>query len=773
MSKGILTPLPTAFVATYVPRQCGIATFTYDLLTNLRALYGAKAGDVLHVVALNDAIGEHEYPAEVRFVIRQQHKGDYREAAAFLNLSVHQVISLQHEFGIFGGEDGSHIVYLLENLEKPVVTTLHTVLEEPTSQQREVLEAVCALSTLVVVQAERAIRMLSDTYNVPEEKIVMIHHGAPNVPFLDPSYYKDRLQAEGRRVILTFGLLSPEKGIEYAIEALADVVEAIPDLLYVVLGATHPEVKRRHGEEYRVSLERLVKSKGLEAHVMFHNHFVELEELVPFLVAADVYLTPYLVREQIVSGTLAYAVASGKAIISTPYWYAEELLAEGRGRLVPFRDSAALAEQLVELLGDRLLLNRLRKQTYVFGRQMVWGEVAGLYAEACERAVGEYGRQVRANIVRGSMVEPPALPEINLKHLRVLTDDTGLLQHAIFAIPDRHHGYSTDDNARALLMTVENWRLFRNDSILPLMQVYLAFLNHSLDRETDLLRNFMSYDRRWLEEVGSDDSHGRTLWALGNAVAYAPTDDILGFALSLFKETLQSCTELTSPRAWAFSILGCLAFLRRFRGDREVRELVDGLSSRLLELFVTHSVEDWPWCEEVVTYDNARLPQALIAYHRSFEDETMLRQGISSLQWLLDIQTDAVHGHLSLIGNDGWLRPGGKRARFDQQPLDVTALIEACHEALLATDETRWRRAMEQCFAWFLGSNDLQESLYDFTTGGCHDGLHSTGINQNQGGESTVCWLLALHRMYDRRTRLSMTPVAVFHNEVEAPRLSA
>jgi len=259
----------------------------------------------------------------------------------------------------------------------------------------------------------------------------------------------------------------------------------------------------------------------------------------------------------------------------------------------------------------------------------------------------------------------------------------------------------------------------------------------------------MSYDRRWLEEVGSQDSQGRTLWALGNAVAYAPTDDILGFALRLFKEALQSCTELTSPRAWAFSILGCLPFLRRFRGDREVRELVDGLSSRLLELFVNHSVEDWPWCEEVVTYDNARLPQALIAYHRSFEDETMLQQGISSLQWLLDVQTDAVHGHLSLIGNDGWLRRSGKKARFDQQPLDVTALIEACHEALLATGETRWRRAMEQCFAWFLGSNDLQESLYDFTTGGCHDGLHSTGINENQGGESTVCWLLALHRMYE------------------------
>ncbi|MGB3906167.1 MAG: glycosyltransferase family 4 protein [Anaerolineae bacterium] len=758
MREGILRPLSLAFVATYLPRHCGIATFTYDLLTNLRALYGPKAGDVLHVLALNNAIGEHEYPAEVRFVIRQQHKGDYREAAAFLNLSVHEVISLQHEFGIFGGEDGSHIVYLLENLEKPVVTTLHTVLEEPTSQQRDILKAVCALSTVLVVQAERAIGMLTQIYDVPEEKIVMIHHGAPNVPFLDSSYYKDQFQAEGRRIILTFALLSPEKGIEYAIEALADLVEEFPDLLYIVLGATHPEVKRRHGEEYRVSLEALVKSKGLGAHVTFHNRFVELEELVRFLGTADVYVTPYLVREQIVSGTLAYAVACGKAIISTPYWYAEELLAEGRGRLVPFRDSAALAEQMIELLGDERLRNRLRKKAYQFGRQIVWGEVAALYAEACERAVIEYGTQVRAKIVREPTVERPALPEINLNHLRTLTDDTGVLQHAIFATPDRYHGYCTDDNARALLMTVENWRLFRDDSILPLMQVYLAFLNHSLDRETDLVRNFMSYDRRWLEEVGSEDSHGRTLWALGSLVASAPNDAILAFAVRVFKEALHSCTQLTSPRAWAFSILGCLAFLRRFRGDREVRELVDGLSSRLLELFVTHSVEDWPWCEDVVTYDNARLPQALIAYHRSFEDEKMLRQGMSSLQWLLDVQTDAVHGHLSLIGNGGWFTRGGKKARFDQQPLDATALIDACHEALLATDDTRWRRAMEQCFAWFLASNDLQESLYDFTTGGCHDGLHPTGISQNQGAESTICWLLALHCMYEIAHKAAKEP---------------
>lgn len=383
----------TAFVATYLPRQCGIATFTHGLVTNLRALYGEPtASNNLHVVAVNNIAARYEYPPEVRFIIHEQHEDDYREAADFLNLSAHHVISLQHEFGIYGGEHGSHILHLLQSLKKPVVTTLHTILKEPTSQQWDILKAVCALSGLVVVQAERAIRMLTDIYDVPEEKIVMIHHGAPNVPFLDPSYYKDQLQAEGRRVILTLGLLNPGKGIEYAVEGLADVVGHFPDVLYIVSGVTHPEVKRRYGEEYRVSLEQLVKSKGLEEHVMFHSRFVELEELVGLLGAADVCLTPYLSREQIVSGTLAYAVACGKAIVSTPYWYAEELLSGGRGRFMPFRNSAALTKQLIELLDDDLLRNRLRKKAYQFGRQMIWPRVAGLYAETLERAVWECGK---------------------------------------------------------------------------------------------------------------------------------------------------------------------------------------------------------------------------------------------------------------------------------------------------------------------------------------------------------------------------------------------
>ena len=736
-----------AFIATYVPRQCGIGTFTYDLVNSLSKLYDENpVGErYLQVVGLNDIRSIYQYPPEVRFVIREREKGDYRAAADFLNLSPCEVVSLQHEFGIFGGEDGDFIIYLLENLKKPVVVTLHTILKEPKPRQREVLKAVCSLSTFVTVQAQRAIQMLTDIYGVPERKVVMIHHGAPDVPFLDPSYYKDQFQAEGRRVILTSGMLNPNKGIEYAIEAMHSVVEQFPDVLYLVLGATHPQVKRTHGEQYRLLLKQLVKKKGLEQHVVFHDRFVSVEQLMEFLVAADIYLTPYLSKEQIVSGTLAYAIACGKAIVSTPYWYAEELLGESLGQLVPFGDSEALAQRLIELLGNETLRNRMRKQAYQFGRRMIWREVARAYADVFERSVQEYGKRPMVRRIQQGAIEQPMLPEVKLDHLRILTDDTGVLQHAVFTTPNRFHGYSTDDNARALVMTIMNWQLFQDESILPLLQIYLAYLNHALDRKTDRMRNFMSYDRRWIEDIGSEDSHGRMVWAMGYAVAYAPSEAILGLATRLFKQVVRPCSSFTSPRSWAYSILGCLLYLQRFGGDTEVGSLALRLSRRLFDLFEAHATEDWPWCEDVVTYDNARLPQALIAMHRRVEDERMLRQGLRTLQWLLDVQTDPLAHHLSLIGNDGWLRRGENKARFDQQPIEVASLMEACYEASLATGERRWRVAMDQCFAWFFGRNDLHEMIYNFTTGGCFDGLHSTEVNQNQGAESTVCWLLALH----------------------------
>ncbi|MFH1609593.1 MAG: glycosyltransferase, partial [Candidatus Bipolaricaulota bacterium] len=485
--------------------------------------------------------------------------------------------------------------------------------------------------------------------------------------------------------------------------------------------------------------------------VVFYDRFVSLEQLIDFLVAADIYLTPYHAKEQITSGTLAYAMACGKAIVSTPYWYAEEMLAEDRGRLVPFRNAKALASQLRELLADKPERDALRKRAYQFGRQMVWHEVASVYVAAFRRALEErQGATIGLRTREPTLVERPSLPEIELDHLRLLTDDTGILHHAAFATPDPHYGYTTDDNARAVAVTIMNWALSKDKEILPLLHRYLSFLNYALDKESGRLRNFMFYDRRFIEKEGSEDSHARALWALGTVVAHSPTASVLGLATRMFQQALLVCETFTSPRAWAYSIPGIIAYLERFSGDREAHRICVNLAERLFQLFLDNESTDWPWGEDIVAYDNARLPQALIAAGRYLsEREDLCTQGVRSLDWLLEIQTNPHEGNLSLIGNNGWLKRGEKGARFDQQPVEVTALIDACYEAYRLTGEKRWIKEIDRCFDWFLGHNDVHQVVVDLITGGCRDGLHSTGVNQNQGAESTLAWLLALHRMHE------------------------
>jgi glycosyltransferase involved in cell wall biosynthesis len=748
--KSVIKPIQVSFIGTYPPRQCGIGTFTHDLAQGISQFVGEPLGngDAVRVIALSNQPQGYNYGPEVQFEIQAQRRDDYKKAADFLNLSDTDVVCLQHEFGIFGGDDGNYILHLLDNLTRPVVTTLHTVLREPTPGQRETLRAVCDSSTFVVVMAQKAIEMLVDIYGIPRDKITLIYHGAPDVPFLDPAYTKDQFQAAGREVILTFGLLNPNKGIEVAIEAISQLVDEFPDLLYIVLGATHPEVKRRFGEEYRLSLERLVKHKGLEEHVIFYDRFVSLKQLIQFLVAADIYLTPYRSKEQITSGTLTYALAGGKAIVSTPYWYAEELLADGRGVLVPFQDPEAIAEQLRRLLRDRSVRDALRKQAYQFGRQMIWPQVASAYLTLFQRALQERRRSAVGWRIHKQTGEWHSLPEVKLDHLRALTDDTGIYQHALFTVPDRRYGYTTDDNARAIVVAVRNWELFKDDAVIPLLTRYLSFVHYAFDKDTGRVRNFMSYDRRFIDRIGSEDSHGRTLWGLGEAIASAPTKEILGFTTQLFQLALPACTSFTSPRAWAYSILGILAYLKRFGGDREAQRIGAELAERLWKTFVDNATPDWPWNEEKVAYGNARLPQALIAGGEFLGNDQMRDTGLKSLEWLLEVQTNPQEGHLSIIGNNGWFLRGGPRARFDQQPIEAAALIDACYEALEVKQDPQWRKGIELCFDWFLGQNDVHQALVDLHTGGCRDGLHAAGVNQNQGAESTISWLMALQRRH-------------------------
>ncbi len=740
-----------AFIGNFLPRQCGIATFTTDLLT---AVSREAPDSEVCAVVMNDVPQGYDYPPEVRFEIDQKKLSDYRLAADFLNMSQVDVVCLQHEYGIFGGESGAYILELLSHLRMPVVTTLHTVLREPLPSQRQVLRSICQYSDRVVVMSNRAVEILETIYGVPRSKIVMIGHGIPDVPFVDPNFYKDQFCVEGKKVILTFGLLSPGKGIEYMIDALPEIVDAHPDVVYIVLGATHPHIKRQSGESYRTSLLRRARELGVDSHLVFHNRFVDLSELCEFLGAADVYVTPYLNKEQIVSGTLAYALGAGKAVVSTPYWYAEEMLAEGRGRLVGFRDSKALAREINDLLTNEVERHAMRKRAYVFTRDMVWKEVARKYLEVFHVVKQERACWPRPRTrTRAAQVTPFEMPPVKLDHLLRLTDDVGILQHAKFAVPDRYHGYCTDDNARALIAVLQAQDIVSDPlpggrNIEELAYLYLSFLHYAFNEETGRFRNFMAYDRRWLEEVGSEDCHGRAVWGLGVAIGLSRSSHLMGAAMPIFEKALGAVENFTSPRAWAFGLVGAQAYLNRFAGDSEVRRIRDRLAQRLFTLWNDHADDAWCWPEPYVTYENARIPQALIAAGHALDSREMVSAGLKSLEWLARLQLDEA-GHFVPIGNRGWYAKGGERARFDQQPVEALAMMDACRTAFIATLDKKWADYAQLCLDWFLGRNDLSVPLYDEATGGCCDGLTPDGPNCNQGAESTLAWLLTLLGAYE------------------------
>lgn len=748
--------LSVFFVSTYPPRQCGIATFAQDILQNMQGLEkkGGARINPLRVAAIKDVPEGYVFPPEVNFVIREQHREDYLEAAEFINLSPGDVVSLQHEYGIFGGQDGGHIIHLLAELKKPVVTTLHTVLDRPSPSQKETMDTILSLSTLVVVLAGKAVEILKAVHRVPDRKLLIIPHGAPDVPLREELPCGDLSAREKDHLLMTFGLLSANKGIEYVIQALPRVVKEFPKLRYLIVGATHPNVKRQEGEKYRMSLERQVEELDLQQNVVFQNHYLPLESLVKLLEATDIYITPYQSREQISSGTLAYAVACGKAIISTPYWYAQELLAMGRGILTPFKSSDAIGDGLLELLRDEAGRYRMGKKAYRYGRQMIWRSVAAQYEAAFEKAVAEYGRRITTAGVSRQGTYRSSLPEIRLNYLFSLTDDTGIFQHAVYRTPNRNDGYTTDDNARALKVAVMHYEMFRDHRVIRLIHIYLSFLHYAVNPSTNRMRNFMSYNRNWLEEGGSEDCHGRAVWSLGYTVLHAPTKEILSLANQLFKQTMQPVGAMFSPRACAYIAMGCLYYLKRFRGDIDAHNAVVTMGQRLAQFYRHNRTDDWRWFENIVTYANGRLSQALIAAGGYLNDEEMVSQGIESLNWLMDIQTDPQTGYLAPVGNSGWFSKGGQKAKYDQQPIEALCLIDACRQACQATGDERWKQKVDWAFSWFLGKNDKNHSLQDLVTGGCFDGLHRGGVNQNQGGEATLSWLDALHLMYQLNHRL-------------------
>ncbi len=734
-----------AFVGDYLPRKCGIATFTHDMCASVADRFPDAE---CFVVPVNDRPDGYDYPPEVRFEIDAPDLEGYRRAADFLNFANTDVVSLQHEYGIYGGVAGSHILGLVRDLRMPVVTTLHTVLREPNNDQHSVLTELATLSGRVVVMTELARKFLEDVYAVPVDKIDVIAHGIPNTPFVGPNPYKEQFDVAGRLVALTFGLLSPNKGIEHMLQAVPQILKRFPSFVYIILGATHPDLVRQHGERYRLSLERLARTLGIDRHVIFYNRFVELKELTEFIRAADVYVTPYLNPAQITSGTLAYSFGCGKAIVSTPYWHAEELLADGRGVLVPFADPEALAREIGGLLGDEPRRAAMCEQAYRLGRDMIWARSADRYMESFQRTrLGRQHQRFKPLAVRTLAEQQADLPDWRLDHVLRMTDATGMLQHATHTIPNFSEGYCTDDNARALLLTVHLDELGQSGTEVDrLGPRYAAFLQAAFNPETKRFRNFLGFDRRWLDEIGSEDSHGRALWALGTCVGRSPRRDIPPWAAGLFERALPAVLDTTSPRTWAFGLLGIREYLHRFSGDRHITQVRDILTSRLIDLYDRTTTPDWPWFEEILSYDVARLPQALIASGRESGNARALEVGLRALRWLVAVQT-APQEHFRAIGSNGFYRKGGPQARYDQQPVEANATVSACLEAYRATQDAVWFTEARSAFEWFLGRNDLGQELYDPTTGGCFDGLQEDRVNRNQGAESTLVFLLSLAEM--------------------------
>jgi glycosyltransferase involved in cell wall biosynthesis len=730
-----------AFIGNHLPRRCGIATFTHDLH---RAVSLDRPELKTGVVTMTDPGHIYEYPPAVLFQVHDEAISEYIQAAEFLNKERFDIVCLQHEYGIFGGEAGRNITELLSRLEMPVVTTLHTVLAEPSAAQRGVMGQVIDASTKIIVMAEKGQQLLRSVHDAPAHKIEVIAHGIPDFPFLESHHAKAKLGFAGKTIVLTFGLLSPSKGIETVIDAMPGIIKSCPDVVYVILGATHPNLVRHEGEAYRDSLTARVRELGIENHVAFCNQFVDQATLLDFISMCDVYATPYLNEFQMTSGTLAYSFGLGKAVVSTPYWHAKELLADGRGILVPFGDAKAIGREISGLLTNDIRRHAMRKRAYAASRSMTWAQTAKRYLSVFETA----HQLVRSDFITSpglaSLSKATVIPEIRIGHFLSLCDNTGLLQHAVHSVADRAHGYCVDDNARALLLSST---LAKSSEAKRLPEIgtahFAAFIQHAWNPDTGRFRNFMSYDRRWLEESGSEDSHGRTLWALAEC-ARADTDPSRRrWAADLFKTALPAVETFSSPRAWAFALLGLDAYCTREPGDLFASGIRKLLADRLTALFFASQWKDWLWFEDVLAYDNARLSQALIQTGLATHTPQYVEVGLRSLRWLMSLQT----------APSGWFRPVGSKSfgkvrrnpeAFDQQPVEASATISACLAAWRVNGGEEWSRGARSAFDWFLGENDLQTTLIDSDTGSCSDGLHPDRPNENKGAESVLSYLLGL-----------------------------
>ncbi|MDG6080098.1 glycosyltransferase [Erythrobacter litoralis] len=717
-----------ALIGNFPPLKCGIATFTNDLVEQL-AIHQSEVNTLVY--ALCDAETQAQYGSGVRTVLRSSTE-EYRSAAKSINASKVDTVWLQHEYGIFGGPDGEMVCDLVDRIAAPLVVTLHTVLTDPSPNQRRILEHLVARASRIMVMSEHSRELLATQYGAPNEIVRVIPHGAPDRPFGRQNAFKEMLGLERRDVLTTFGLLGPGKGLERVIEALPRIAEKHPQVLYRIVGATHPNLVAQDGEAYRERLIALAEDLGVSRHVDWDDRFLDTDELLDQLEACDIYLTPYPNLQQSTSGTLSYAVALGKAVVSSPYVHARELLADDVGLLIEPDDSDAIADAVIDLLDDRDRLSELQRRAYAKGRETIWPEFARRAADLVREAAA------------GSHARAPVAKAPNPAGFLAMCDDTGMLQHGIGIVPDRNHGYCLDDNARALSLIIALDDISDEDRMLHAGH-FASFIQSAWNDDKKAFRNFMAYDRQWCEDIGSEDSNGRAVWALGNCAAHAPDADLREWAGRWFVKVLPHMLDMGSPRAVAFTMLGAASYLER---DPEHGISLDCLrdgADLLKRLFTAGRRPDWAWFEAVLGYDNPRLCQALLEAARILGDEEAREIGLDTLKWISAQQTSA-EGHFRPIGSDSF-DTEFERMPFDQQPLEAQAAIEAACIAYDATADVAWRDHATRAWQWFFGANDRGAVLADLDSGRCRDGVTPRGTNENCGAESILAFHLSHYSM--------------------------
>jgi len=730
-----------AYISTYTPRECGIATFNKNLVKAIEVnLKKSNLSETGFVIAINDSdnLRQYNYPEEVKFVIRQDYQEDYLKAANYINTSSVDVCVLEHEFGIFGGNSGNYILPLLNCLNKPVISILHTVLREPSFMQKAIINEIASQSANVVVMSRRAVDFLINIYNISPGKITLIEHGVPDLEAPNENPVKNIAVFRDKHVLLTFGLLSRNKGLETVIQALPAIVAEYPSVTYVVLGNTHPGVLKNLGEEYREYLKRLAVQLKVENHLIFINHFVPEEELINYLAAATIYVTPYLNEAQITSGTLSYAVGAGAAIVSTPYWHARELLEDNRGRLFNFKDADGLAGIVNGLLENDTERKELKNNAYRYGLNLRWPKIGAAYVVLFQAAIRNKRGFEEQRLHH--LVDPEIMPAFSLVHVKRLTDDTGIVQHAKYGIPNLKEGYCLDDNSRALIMALMAYGQNKSQEALNLLPVYLSYI-HYMQLDNGNFRNFLSFNRSYLDAVGSEDSFGRTVWALGYMISNAPNTSYQEFAEELFFRSVPHFQELKHLRGVLNTIVGIAYYLQVHAADERMLAHLNELTEIIVAAYREHRGNDWHWFEEKLTYDNAIFPLALLHSCGITGNKQVKEIALEALDFLDKLTLS--NGYLSSVGNNGWYQKNGGMPVFDQQAIETMGMVLMYIQAYRVDHDPKSIQKMFSCYLWFLGENTLRVPLYDHETKGCCDGLGAAGVNRNQGAESTLAYLIA------------------------------